>query len=551
MDRHATAIDPVDLTRRTSGLAVHVVVLLGLHLLVQLVLGAGIWTVDEGVYLLQSEWVQDGYWTESVPQSSIGGTASEPVIALPINNGSIVGEDSWIVYGRHPAYPALLATAARIGGSFGAPLVSIIAAVIASLLVGLSVKKNRVMAFWLTALATPLFFHAHVVWGHPLGVAAAALATYGLLRARQTNGPDVLGLAALAAGLVAVSLVRTEGAIFAIATVLVLGLDWLLHDRTLAGMRIGAVAVAGLVGGVVLDTIWRTSVLNGRVTAASAADLSRVSPLGRLSALLTMTLGLGGPPINAVMRMALILLVIVAAIAVRSGQSLPSWGFAVAAAVGVLAAGSATNTGFLVAAPIVTFGLIAGSRGPSDALLLRLVGLYWLGVIATIYDTTAGADYGGRLLLLGLPALVIIASGPIADLLRQYGVLAVAAVAVIVGASVLSSWRTLAVAHDASDAMVTELADFAATHPGAQLVATELRTGRVAWELHPMGLATTKRDGVAAFVADGSVTGTEVWLVGAGIGKTWLSGAIPTGWGSAEVYSGDTVTAIRIAPVAE
>ncbi|MEZ5341534.1 MAG: hypothetical protein R2706_08800 [Acidimicrobiales bacterium] len=530
-----------------GSLAPHVLTVLGLHLVVQLVVGRGVWTVDEGAYLMQSSWVVDGHWTESLPDSSFGGTAELPVVAAPIQNGTIVDETSWSAYPRHPGYPAALAGARTLAGDLGPPLVSIVAAIVASVFVALSVRRSPIAAFWLANLATPLFFHAQIVWAHSLGVASAAVATYGLLRAKRT-GPDRVGLASVVIGLASGSIFRTESLIFAIAVVMVVGLDWLRNSRQLRTLSLPIAAVVGLVAGVAIDTVWRTAALHGVVTAASSTNVSAVSPTERLSALFSMSLGMGAAPGSALARLLLAVALVVAVRAHRQGDRIPRALFVIPIVLSVVAMHSPQQVGLLVASPLVLLGLLLSRRDDDTVLLGAVVGLYLLGVVGTMYAPDAGLDYGGRLFLAAAPAFVVLATPSLVDFAKHYGRTAVGTMAAVVALQLGAGWYKVYDSHQSSRAIVAELEQLTSSHAGALFVAPEIRSGRIAWELYPAGIVTVKPEQVGPFIA-GRTMSDQVWIIGSGYSLEWVTRQIPAGWHAVETNSGRYVNAVSIAPI--
>lgn len=534
--------NPVPLRR----LGAHAIVLLVLYVLFQASIGSGIWTVDEGAYQMQSKWVQAGYWTEAIPESSFGG-ADGSLVALPVQNGTEIAGDVWAPYVKHPAFPALLAVFSTVVGAWGAPLVSIVAAVCASFLVGASVRSNHLAAFWICGIATPLLFHSQVVWAHAVGVAAAALVVHGIVRSIPPSVVRVSALVEIAAGLVLMVLVRGEGLIFGIAVVLGLAYDCLRSERSWSTIARPAAAGIGLVAGVGIDTLWRASVMEGRLVASSTTDLSRITPLERAEAIMNATIALGQPPIAQLLRLVVLVLAIVGGTAVKRGHKLPAWAIPLVAVVGAVAClDRPENTGLLVAAPIVTFGVAAAKHDAVSGALLRISTLYWLGVAATVYSTTAGLDFGGRLILLSLPALVVVAASPVADFVKRYGQTAILALAVLVGAQGYGVWQLLDNSHSASRIVAEEIAAFAADHPEALLVAPEIRSGRIAWDQHPIRIVTTTDKTTGAFLE--GRTDDEVWLIGAGFTLSWVAGQIPDGWVQVAEHEDSLLSAIRIEP---
>lgn len=527
-------------------LGAQAILLLLLHVLFQVSIGSGIWTVDEGAYQMQSKWIQDGYWTEPIPATSFGG-ADGSMVALPVQNGTEISGDVWAPYVKHPAFPALLAVSSTIFGSWGAPLVGILAAVSASVLVGASVRSNHVAAFWLCGIATPLLFHAQVVWAHAVGVAAAALVVNGIVRSTFQTTARLSALAEIAAGLIVVVLVRGEGLIFGVAVVLGLAYDWLRSGRSWRMISRPAAAGVGLVAGFGIDTLWRTSVMAGRLVASSTTDLSRITPLERVEAFFIATIALGRPPAIQLLRLVVLVLAIVGGIAVQRGYKLPVWAIPLFAALGAAAClDRPENTGLLIAAPIVTFGVAAAARNATDNSLLRISVLYWLGVAATVYSTTAGLDFGGRLILLSLPALVVVATEPVIDLVKRYGQTAVVSLVVLVGAQGYGIWQLLHNSHAASSTVAEEVAVFAADHPEALLVAPEIRSGRIVWDQHPIRMVFTTEKTTGPFIE--GHTDDEVWLIGSGFALSWVEAQIPDGWVPVEEYEASLLSAIRIEP---
>lgn len=526
----------------------HLFALLGLHIVVQLVLGSGLWTVDEGVYLMQSDWLTQGHWSEPIPQASFGGTAAEPVIALPVQHGTIVNGTDWIVYPRHPIYPVLLSMFERAGSGFGPFLLSILGSVLASILVAASVPHHRRFAFWLSAVGTSLFFHAHIVWAHSLGIAAAALTTLALVR-HVRSGPNVWSSLGLLVGLALGSLMRTEGLIFAIAVVGVLGVDWLMSQRSLRSLATPLSAGTGLVLGFVIDTWWRASVLDGRVTAGSAVNLSAVTPLGRLGTLAKLAFGPGESAAGSLARLGLVVCVALAALGFPKDRRIPAAAFGAAALFGLAAFDSPGQVGLFVASPLLLFGVLGAAKTRESVVLGGVVGLTLIGVVGTMYAPDAGPDFGGRLFAMTLPALVIVAAPRLVAFVTDYGPVALVSLAFVVFPQMAGILNDVNDGHDLSNRLASEVGAFTNAHPGAIFIAPDVRTGRAGWQHHPTGIVTITDGSASAYLA--GHTNGEIWVLGAGYPKGWLMAQIPVGWEVVGNHDDDLLHAVQIQPTNE
>lgn len=175
-------------------LAVHVlalsVVLLAVFALVDVEQS---FSADEGVAIVQSELLVEGTWTMPHPAPELDPEGEW----FPLD-GSIMTDEGFAPYVKHPAYPLLLVPFASIAGQAGMVLASVAATVLAAWSGALLVRRwdarLDVVALWVLGIASPLFFNGYLVIAHTLAAACCGFGVLLLFRALDDPARTVLPL---------------------------------------------------------------------------------------------------------------------------------------------------------------------------------------------------------------------------------------------------------------------------------------------------------------------------------------------------------------------
>jgi len=138
------------------------------------------WNADEGAVLAQAERIAAGEsWAQPWDLES---TATEPSQNYPIEN-SEQGNAGWAPYAKLPLVPLVFAGALMLG-SWGVSLVGLVATLGSAATAWFIAFRLRpgseALAYWATAIGTPLLANTFAVWAHPLGCAVFGLAILGL-----------------------------------------------------------------------------------------------------------------------------------------------------------------------------------------------------------------------------------------------------------------------------------------------------------------------------------------------------------------------------------
>ena len=134
-------------------------------------------SADEGAAAAQARLLSEGDgWSMPHPFPEVDPTGD----AFPLAR-STETEGGWAPFAKHPTYALLLAGADGAGGVPAMVLVSlagtVAAAGVASALAGRLDRSLARPALWVTGLASPLVFDAHLLMAHTLAAAAAGGAT--------------------------------------------------------------------------------------------------------------------------------------------------------------------------------------------------------------------------------------------------------------------------------------------------------------------------------------------------------------------------------------
>ena len=320
---------------------------------------------------------------------------------------------------KHPAYPALAAAAARLGGVAGMVVLSLAGTVAAA---GLAAALARRVddglarpALWTVGLASPLLFDGFLVMAHTLAAALAAAAVLAAVVAIEDRRPAVALLAGPpVAGAV---LLRNEALLFAAALVLVSGALALGRRSPRVAALVALTTAVAAVAARVADRTWVADVTGGAMstTAVGVPAAGESLVRGRVEGfvLTWLTPGYGGPRVGLLALLVMVVAVVVCAWCVRSrphdrpAVAAAAVVAAVAAVVAVAAAPGNVVPGLLVAFPVATAGVVLLRRPLFRHLGLVVAGattaLFTLAVLATQYSVGGSGEWGGRYFALAVP----------------------------------------------------------------------------------------------------------------------------------------------------
>jgi hypothetical protein len=442
------------------------------------------YSVDEPAAIIQAQLLAAGDgWLLPNPLPSIDPAGDQPYLVL-----SDRGDEGTAPYAKHPAYPALLALADRIGGQTAMVLLSVAGALAAAVLTARIARRIdpalEVWTLWAAGLASPLFFDSQLVIAHTLGTAAAAVGVLAALRLRRrwSWAAAVGGGAAL----VAATVVRTEAVLFAVVLAAALAAGGV---RGRDGRRVATgVTWVGAAGLAVLADRW----LLARITGAPVSGLSTAAGRDALEFLATRvsstaTMLLAPGEAWATEAQLALFLVLVSAIALgvvlrRPTASpvavgLAGGGLVAAALAPFLLSNPAATPGILIVFPALTVGLLTVNREVWEHVvtgwLLRVGGAYALLVALTQYAQAGGVEWGARYLAVALPVLVPAAVASVSAALRRT---ALPTRRVALGCLVAGSLATTGLAawslrytHDATRRFAGRITEAAAQAPGPDL----------------------------------------------------------------------------------
>jgi MFS family permease len=454
-----------------------------------------LWTADEGAVRLQVEALAEhGTW--SLPRPLI--ELDPDGVTVPIHDAAIVG-DRYVPFSKQPASPTIMAWfQAPLGRAWAiAPsLVSVIvAAYLTGRLAGRFGRGNGPLALWTVGLFSPMFLYGFTVLGHTAATAVAA----GLLVAvtAAMSGSRVMWFVALAASL-AGPLLRSEAVIFAGAVSAVVVVSAIRSRRRASaiwGAACGGAAIAGLGLNLFLQVLIGDDVAT-TVAGGEAGFIDRVA-----SGIFDATVR---PDADATVTAVLLVFAIaVLGLLVVSLRRDPArWpvhvalaAIAVAAAVGTIWLATPIVWGIFVAMPVLVFGLASIDRrmlaDPNARFLLSVSVLYAAGVFITQVEGAGGHQWGGRYLMLLLPAIVpVVVAAAVATVgssARWSRAAAVTAVVVVALVCTGLSWRALRDVRLASSLLsetigeALEEAGDAGDGDGPVLVSSVVQIGRQGW----------------------------------------------------------------------
>ncbi|MGI9586078.1 MAG: hypothetical protein ACR2N7_10860 [Acidimicrobiia bacterium] len=414
-DGGVPAMGGVRLWFERSSLVGHVLALAGVLLIaLGLVMPSEVWSSDEGAIRLQaqvlegrSEWFLDRPFADIDPEG----------VTSPIQASTVSG-DQFAPFTKHPVTP--LVVAAMPGGAGGWQVVlpsilgSLLAATISALIAGWLHKPSRNYALWAMGLATPLFFYSFTVLHHTLGVAFAALAIAGAVRFATERSRVWLFASALS--IFALPFVRREGLLLAgalaVGVVVAHVFGGVARRISLAGMYV----VAGGMGAVANDALARglagqPSVIEGdrafwsveRIVQSFGSGLTAFDGIVTAAAAFVFLYVVG----------TILLCWVLVADPSNIRKHLLYAATAVVGIAGIIFISRPSLSGAVVAMPWIVGALIAAKRSLRTNPLIRFLVvsglLYVVAVLVTQERHAGGAQWGGRYLMLALPALVPVA----------------------------------------------------------------------------------------------------------------------------------------------
>jgi len=492
-------------TRRTGrrSLTAHHLVLASVLVGLMVVVGwQAPFSADEGAAAAQARLLADGDgWSAPHPFPEADPTGD----AFPLAR-STETDEGWAPFAKHPTYSLLLSGADRIGGVPAMVLISVLGTVAAAAAAGaLAARIDDSLArpaLWVTGLASPLMFDAHLLMGHTLAAAAAGGATLCALRAASSRRWSTLaGVAGLTALMV---LLRNEAALYAIALALALVIAGVRHrgrGPLVAGIVTGGSGILAMLAEPRLVSWLVPGALDARALEVPGGELGFVA--ARLQGLLVTWLlpSYGSFGAAEVLLAVAVLAALVGALIVRrrpedeQGIFLMA-GIATCAALARLVLHPGVVPGLVMAFPLLLVAAVLARRqtfsDPTVAVLGVTAALFAGAVLATQYPTGGSGEWGGRYFALALPIAVPVALA----VLRQAGAaldgrarhLAAASLVAVTAAIALSGVWALRTVHTNTDRVVSATvssatdAGPAGDGGGPVVLTTEEALPRLAWD---------------------------------------------------------------------
>ncbi|MFL6204138.1 MAG: hypothetical protein ACJ739_02190 [Acidimicrobiales bacterium] len=418
----AREVDGIDVLDRLASapLWAHASALLvALFVLLPVVGTSASYSADEGAAIIQARSLADGDgWIIPHPVPEVDPTGKLYPLEL-----SLAGPKGAASYGKHPAYPVVLAAADRLGGVTAMVSVSLLATWVAAL--AAAALATRVAgglartALWVAGLGSPLLFNGYWVIAHTLGAAAIAWAVVAVVDgSRPGRRAWVLAAAPL---LVAIAtLLRTEAALYGIGLALVAA-GWGIGTRRPLLVVTGAATGIAVAAARAIDSVVARRIVGEPLLSRSAFDpRPAASFLSERLDGLTATWLRPAPPGDSSLAGVLVLvaavLVLVAAVCALRARPGPAvvlaGGAAVLLAVPAIALPAIPVPGLLFAFPILVVGAIGALGHPvvvdrrSTTIVLGTLLVGWAGVLATQYAEGGVTEWGGRYFAVGLPLTV-------------------------------------------------------------------------------------------------------------------------------------------------
>jgi hypothetical protein len=422
--------------RRRVPLAAHATVLA-----LALLLGAPMlhlqtaWVGDEGAYAMQVRALQDGRWEYDYVGRDFDPKGSWFPLATGEGFNYRFG-GRFYSYVKHPTYVVLQRISVGAFGDgigFHVPAMAgaVLCAIAAWLLAGEVAGRAERWAFWLTATA-PVLFNAYVMWAHALSAGVAGLTLVAGLRLAKGRWSWV-GLAALGAGIVLGTLLRSESVLFGLAMAAPLALLAWRTCGLVRGALVGAVAGVGALLGRFVGGRLVNLVVMGAYGSDSIREGNQPEPYwpGRISgARHVLWQGSEATPHASELLQQAALLALAAAIVLRVRRwpaALAASGLLFAAAVVVAVRFHdhpfESSTGLFVTWPVLIVGLLVhrfGGWTRAATAVAAILLLFLAGVLLTQYPIGGGLEWGGRFLSPATAPLAALAAVGLHDVVRAH-----------------------------------------------------------------------------------------------------------------------------------
>ena len=369
-------------------------------------------TSDEGAYALQARANAEGRDDYEYKAQDVDPDGRWFPIVM-----SQRGPNGWFTYAQHPAYPRALGVMVDVFGErVGLHVLSALGAIgvaVAAWLLAREVDGDLSRpAFWIAALS-PALVNAYLLWAHALSAAVAGLTLLAAVRvgSRGWRRPAALGLVV---GVVAGSLLRSEGVLFALACGAVI--FWLSR-------RVLSAAVPVLVAGATYaaEREWTARLLGGPHADPDRAPTGFFVTDKVRGAWHELVQGAyDNERVGLLAVIALLLLVVLVVPALRRGSGGRETLIVIGVAVALYGARWALArrdpvTGLLTAWPVAVVGVLCLSWRRAPVMLRSLVAgaaVFVAAVLATQYAVGGGLEWGGRFLSpVIVPAAVVAAAG--------------------------------------------------------------------------------------------------------------------------------------------
>lgn len=372
----------------------------------------GYFFIDEAAFHAQLEVLDErGGWV--APEPFDAGPGSGIATAMARDHDV---EGGYAPFVKHPVHVRLAHLADEVAGRAGVRALSTVGAAVAAAATGLLAaplgRRPALLAVWLTAVASPLVFHAQLVVGHALAAGVAAVLLWRVHAARRWRA-DPLAAAILGAAGV---LLRSE-VVLLLASIVAVHAVWSLRHRRWDRL---VVAVAGALGGAAaylaeprLVERW----VGGASAPATISAGSRGGADGSLSGLRIALVQADLARPGALSALTVVLAGALGALALARLRTRPSdpglvavLGVAALAAAGVHLTEPDIVAGLVWAFPALWLLVGLGRAHLRDDVVgpgLAIAGVFAVAVLLTQYEVAgSGMEWGWRYFAVGLPALV-------------------------------------------------------------------------------------------------------------------------------------------------
>ncbi len=492
----------------------HSVLLLLILGSMMLMIGRGVYTIDEAAYRFQARIAEQGEWGLPYPTDQM----VEQTVGAPLTNSEL-GRESWYPAARHPAYVQVIGSAERLLGFYGPILFSIVGVLMAA--IGIERISRWLggippwLGFWATGLAGPAAFHGMLAWAHAPALGQMAIGLSTLLVAHPSNRQGALVGAAGVAGSV---LLRGDAPIMVAGIVAALAVAS-RQQRHYLRLAILVASTSAMALGI--SRMWHDGVVDP--SATSGAGSGRSVDLGRYAHTafeIILSPGISGV---GTLRVVSVLLFAVAIGWLRRHreEGLPVarvLAFVAAAAAVIGSIEIASYGALLPAFPLLAVGLPAIGFGldkpekrrngpdPSDRrekhLVLAIAAVIGIcGPIVASVSGGGGLGWGGRYVLLSMVAVIPLTVSGCASLWKQAGTRPLLVAALVATAAVqVSGARTLYAYHrlslTATEAIATTLPSLSSEMD--LIIAVDARIGRLAPEQASVAPLVSAADEAAA-----------------------------------------------------